>query len=152
MPEVRREDFRHRGRLHLREIADGRQAVPVQDQPGNPAAAHRAGAGAKDPEDRQERPAGKIHLQGRQAVPGVSGDGQEGQGHVRLPVARIIRAHWRPAGTAALPGVPAVLNSSSGIWRRRSRPRANCSQMVNSAGVSRPSLPDVRAGGRADID
>ena len=82
MPEVRREDFRHRGRLYLREIAGGRQAVQIQDQqeileqPIEPAQAR------KILPDRQKRFAQPVHLQGRQAVSRVSRDGREGQGHV----------------------------------------------------------------------
>ena len=48
----------------------------ILEQPIEPAQAQKILA------DKQERFAGQIHFQGRQAVPGVSGDGREGQDHV----------------------------------------------------------------------
>ena len=76
---------RHGSGLHLREIADGNEALHVQDWQDDFGATHRSRAGGENFQDRQERCAGQIYFQIRQAVPGVPRAGQEGQDHLRVP-------------------------------------------------------------------
>ena len=100
----------------------------ILEQPIEPAQAQKILA------DKQERPSGQIHLQGGQALPGVPGDGPEGQSHLRLPgtgVSRKLRG-WRrlnyPHNPRNLrlkwkqirkPKSPTSgFKSSSRIWRR----------------------------------